>query len=285
MTTSSPRLGFWLAPTRPVAQRSVWIRAIIRPVPLAPSLLALIVAVVFLAALVRSTWGFGDATVGIPLLTLLISLSIASPMLVLISVTLSLLLLRERPSLIDFKVVARLLVGALAGIPLGLYVLTDLPESWARKGLGVLLVGFALWSVVRARAAPSTDAEAKPPLARGDAIALDLGFGVMVGACSAAFDISGPILLIHASARRWTPDQLRMNLQAVFLPLGLLTMTGHAVSGLWTRDVLLLVAWCMPAVLLALVIGGRLRVKLEGKRGVQVLYGLIFALGVLMLAI
>lgn len=248
-------------------------------------LLALVVAVVFLAALVRSTWGFGDAVVGIPLLTLLISLSIASPMLVLISVALSLLLLRERPSLIDFGVVTRLLIGALAGIPLGLYVLTDLPESWARKGLGVLLIGFAIWSVVRARATPNADSESEPSLARGDAIALDLGFGVMVGACSAAFDISGPVLLVHASARRWTPDQLRMNLQAVFLPLGLLTMTGHAISGLWTREVLLLALWCLPAVLLALVIGGRLRAKLEGKRGVRVLYGLIFALGVLMLAV
>ena len=39
-----------------------------------PWLLAL-TAVVFLAALVRATWGFGDAVVGIPLLTLLISLS------------------------------------------------------------------------------------------------------------------------------------------------------------------------------------------------------------------
>ena len=108
---------------------------------------------------------------------------------------------------------------------------------------------------------------------------------VLVGACSAAFDISGPVLLIHATARRWTPDQLRMNLQAVFLPLGLLTMTGHALSGLWTREVLLLAAWCLPAVILALVIGSRLRSKLEGRRGVAVLYGLIFALGVLMLVI
>jgi hypothetical protein len=251
--------------------------------PLAPTLLALVVAVVFLAALVRATWGFGDAVVGLPLLTLLISLSTASPMLVLISVTLSLLLLRERPSLIDFGVISRLLAGALGGIPIGLYVLTELPESWARKGLAVVLIGFAVWSLIRARRAPAeAPATAR---ARSHAVALDLGFGVLVGACSAAFDISGPILLIHASARRWTPDQLRMNLQAVLLPLGLLAMTGHAISGLWTREVLVLAACCLPAVILALVIGERLRAKLEGRWGVTALYGLIFALGVLMLAV
>lgn len=250
--------------------------------PLAPTLLALVVAIVFLAALVRATWGFGDAVVGIPLLTLVISLSTASPMLVLLSVTLSLMLLRERPSLIDFGVVSRLLAGALCGIPIGLYVLTELPESWARKGLAVVLIGFAVWSLIRDRKVSDI---APAPLARGHAIALDLGFGVLVGACSAAFDISGPILLIHASARRWTPDQLRMNLQAVFLPLGLLTLTGHAVSGLWTREVFVLAACCLPAVILALVIGERLRAKLEGRRGEMALHGLILALGVLMLAV
>ncbi|MFV8750036.1 sulfite exporter TauE/SafE family protein [Nannocystaceae bacterium ST9] len=254
--------------------------------PFAPALLAATLAVVFLAALVRTTWGFGDAVVAIPLLSLLVSMQVASPMLVMVSIVLSLLLLRRGMSLLDFGVIARLLLGALAGIPLGLLVLTDLPESLARKGLGGVLLGFAIWSLIRARRAkPALAREPTPPLALAKALPLDLGFGVLVGACSAAFDISGPVLLIHATARRWTPEQLRMNLQAVFLPLGLLTMTGHALSGLWTRDVLLLAAWCLPVVMLARVFGERLRVRLEGQRGVVVLYLLIFALGVLMLAV
>lgn len=254
--------------------------------PFEPTLLAAAIAVVFLAALVRATWGFGDAVVAIPLLTLLIGMQVAAPMLVLISVALSILLLRERPSLVDWRVTARLLLGALAGIPLGLYVLTELPEAWTRRGLGVLLVGFAIGSLIRARRPlPLANAEPEPQLAPAKAIPLDLGFGVLVGACSAAFDISGPVLLVHATARRWTPDQLRMNLQAVFLPLGLLTMTGHAVAGLWTLEVGVLAACCLPAVILALFVGARLRAKLDGPRGVWALYGSIFALGVLMLAL
>ncbi len=251
---------------------------------LAPPLLAATLAIVFVAALIRATWGFGDAVVGVPSLTLLIGMQVAAPTLVLVSVALSLLLLRERPSSIDRRAVIRLLLGALIGIPLGLYVLTEVPELWARRGLGVMLAAFAIGSLIRARR-PTPDAELELAPASAKIRLLDLGFGALAGASNAAFDISGPVLLIHASARKWTPDQLRMNLQAVFLPLALLTMIGHAVSGLWTRDVGLLALCCVPVVILAVVLGGRLRAKLAGPRGVVILYGLILALALLMLAL
>jgi len=256
---------------------------------LAPPLLAATLAIVFVAALIRATWGFGDAVVGVPSLTLLIGMQVAAPTLVLVSVALSLLLLRERPSLIDRRAVIRLLLGALIGIPFGLYVLTEVPELWARRGLGVLLAAFAIVSLIRARRSNrGPDPDPDPELASAPAPAsaktrlLDLGFGALAGASNAAFDISGPVLLVHASARKWTPDQLRMNLQAVFLPLALLTMIGHAVSGLWTREVGLLALCCVPSVIVAVVLGARLRAKLDGQRGVVVLYGLILALAVLM---
>lgn len=253
--------------------------------PFEPLTLALCVAVMFLAAMVRATWGFGDSLVAIPLLSLIVGMTTASPMLMLVSVTLAILMLRERPSLIEWAVIARLLLGALAGIPLGLFVLTDLPEAWAREGLGAVLIVMAIALIVRARLLGRhvPDSASGPARSSTRSSALDLGFGLLVGACSAAFDISGPILLIHASVRRWSPEQLRMNMQAVFLPLGLLTMGGHASAGLWTREVLLLAGCCLPVALLALALGSRLRDRLEGERGTLALHLLIFALGVLML--
>lgn len=253
--------------------------------PLDPLALALCLAVVLLAAFVRATWGFGDAMVAIPLLSLIVSMRTASPMLALVNVTLALLLLRERPGLIEKAVIARLLLGALAGIPLGLYVLTDLPEAWARRGLGTLLIVMAVAMLVHQRR--SKRVAVAPPAPRAPlqglaGVALDLGFGALVGACSAAFDISGPILLLHAGLRGWSPEQLRMNLQAVFLPLGLLTMGGHALAGLWTREVLVLAACCLPIALLALALAARTRERLVGERGTLALHLLILALGLLL---
>lgn len=253
--------------------------------PLDPLALALCLAIVLLAAFVRATWGFGDAMVAIPLLSLIVSMRTASPMLALVNVTLALLLLRERPGLIEKAVIARLLVGALAGIPLGIYVLTDLPEAWARRGLGTLLIVMAIAMLVhhrRSKRVAVAPPSPRAPLQGPAGAALDLGFGALVGACSAAFDISGPILLLHAGLRGWSPEQLRMNLQAVFLPLGLLTMGGHALAGLWTREVLVLAACCLPIALLALALAARTRERLVGERGTLALHLLILALGLLL---
>ena len=47
----------------------------------------LVLAVIFLATLIRSAFGFGEALVAVPLLALLIPVKVAAPVAVLVSVT------------------------------------------------------------------------------------------------------------------------------------------------------------------------------------------------------
>ena len=108
---------------------------------------------------------------------------------------------------------------------------------------------------------------------------LDLAFGLLAGACSAAFDIAGPPMLLYAAARGWSSDELRVNLQAVFLPLSVLTLGGHAAAGLWTREVFMLAGMALPIVVIGLYVGPRLRMRL-GQAGEKIVYVLILSLGV-----
>lgn len=226
-----------------------------------------IMAIIALAVLVRSIWGFGDGMLALPLLTLLIGFDQAAPLMAMLSAVIAVQLLREQPSLVDKAGIVRLIIGALFGVPLGLYLLVGLPVAWAHAGLGVLLTAFASWSLAGRRSM------------RLEGWWLDLAFGMLAGACSAAFDIAGPPMLIYAAARGWSADELRVNLQAVFLPLSALTLGGHAIAGLWTRDVVTLAAIALPIVVLGLWVGPRLRVRL-GQKGEQIVYVLIFALGI-----
>jgi uncharacterized membrane protein YfcA len=159
-------------------------------------------------------------------------------------------------------------LGALLGVPLGLYLLVGLPIAWAHAVLGVLLTAFSIWSLTGRRSF------------RLEGWWLDVGFGVLAGASSAAFDIAGPPMLIYAAARGWSPDELRVNLQAVFLPLSLLTLGGHAIAGLWTREVVTLAAMALPIVVLGLYLGPRLRARLE-QTGEWIVYLLILAFGII----
>lgn len=239
--------------------------------------IALVLAIVCFAVLVRSVWGFGDGMLALPMLTLVIGLNQAAPLMALLSAVISVQLLHEQPQLVDKPGIARLVFGALFGVPLGLYVLIGLPVVWAHAVLGVLLTTFATWSLAWRRRSPSPHADDKPAGLQG--WWLDIGFGVLAGASSAAFDIAGPPMLIYAAARGWSADELRVNLQAVFLPLSLLTLGGHAIAGLWTREVVMLAVMALPIVVLGLYLGPRLRAKIE-RAAEWIVYLLILAFGI-----
>lgn len=229
----------------------------------------LVVGIVAFAVLVRSVWGFGDAMLALPLLAAVIGLDRAAPMMAMLSVVIAIWLLRERPELVERATILRLVIGAVLGAPLGLYLLVGLPTNWAHAALGGLLTGFSLWSL--------TGRKAKGGFAGWW---LDLGFGALAGASSAAFDIAGPPMLIYAAVRGWSADELRVNLQAVFLPLAVLTLAGHGLAGLWNLEILRLAGYALPVVVLGLWLGPRLRERLGRIGGETLVYALILLLGI-----
>jgi uncharacterized membrane protein YfcA len=80
--------------------------------------------VIFLAALVRSTFGFGDAVVALPLLALLLGLTTATPLVALVSFTLALGILLQSWQAVDFRAIGPLVLAAVVTTPLGVLVLT-----------------------------------------------------------------------------------------------------------------------------------------------------------------
>nr|WP_255216083.1 TSUP family transporter [Pseudenhygromyxa sp. WMMC2535] len=296
---------------------------------MAPALILAVLAVIFVAMLLRAVFGFGDAMFAIPLLAALIGLERGAPVLALAGTGLSLLMLRERPALIERGTVLRLLLGGVAGIPLGLYVIVDLPEAWAHRGLGTMLIGFAGLRLARAgrtktprppslitppaassqldppqrsepaepasepsepasepseSPAPSPDSEAPPPPPGLLGWLRDLLFGALTGTTSAAFDIAGPPLLAYSAVRGWSSERLRINFQAFFLPLGVITIAGHGLAGLWTAEVLLLAALAVPVMLLGWWLGPRIRARIGEHAGQRLLLVIIFGLGVFEIA-
>src|SRR5262245_25067845 len=87
--------------------------------------------VMFLAALTRSTFGFGEALVAMPLLALVLDdVRIATALVAISSIFNGLLILFTGPEGTDWRGAWRLIVGCMLGIPLGVYVLIHIPESF-----------------------------------------------------------------------------------------------------------------------------------------------------------
>lgn len=204
------------------------------------------VAIVFAATLVRSSLGFGDALLAMPLLGMLVGFPLATPLMGMVAPTISSLILVSDWRKVDWQINRHLIFATILGIPLGLLLLRYAPGAWVKGILGVLLIVFGLFRLLN----PKT-----PELKRRRFAYL---FGITAGILGAAYNTNGPPVVVYGSLRRWSPERFRATLQGYFFPTGLFILLGQALSGLWNANVLRLYLYCLPLVLVAIWLGGRL---------------------------
>src|SRR5438874_15653 len=94
-----------------------------------------VLAVIFLATLIRSAFGFGEALVGVPLLALLIPVEVAVPLAVLLSVTVGGMIVVQDWRQVHVRSAWWLVLSSFLGIPCGLALLS-LPGAVAAVFLG-----------------------------------------------------------------------------------------------------------------------------------------------------
>lgn len=203
--------------------------------------------VLFISTLTRSTLGFGDALVAMPFLIIVLGLRTAAPLVALVATLISAVILIRNWKIIDFRITWRLILSAACGIPIGLFYLTRVPEFIMQALLGILLIGFSLYNLLR----PSLAFYRIPH-------SLAYGFGFVAGLLGGAYNIVGPLLVMYGHLRRWSPAQFRATLQSCFFPAYGCIVIGHAVTGLLTPQVFTLFGLALPFVILAIVLGNRL---------------------------
>src|SRR3954469_19121873 len=98
-----------------------------------------VLAVIFLATLIRSAFGFGEALVAVPLLALVIPVEVAAPVAVLISVTVAGLVLVRDWREVHAASAWRLILATVFGIPFGLLLLTRVSEPVVKAVLAVII--------------------------------------------------------------------------------------------------------------------------------------------------
>jgi uncharacterized protein len=212
-----------------------------------------VLAVIFLATVIRSAFGFGEALVAVPLLALLIPVEEAVPLATLVSITVAGVIIAQDWHKIHVRSAGWLVISTLAGIPLGLWLLTAVAESVVKAILAVIIVGFSLYCLVS-----RTQYELK-----NDRLAWLFGFGA--GVLGGAYGMNGPPLVIYGSLRHWSPEHFRATLQGYFLPASLLGMCGFWLAGLWTPAVTGYYLWSLPVVLAAIVLGRAINQRLRGR--------------------
>ncbi len=212
-----------------------------------------VVLVVFLATLIRSALGFGEALFAVPLLALLLPLRVAAPLAVLISITIAGIIVIQDWQKIHLRSTGWLMFATLFGIPVGLSLLTSSHQRTAKVALAIVLIAFSAYSLFGS----------KPLELKTDNLAWLLGCGFFAGVLGGAYGMNGPPLAIYGAMRRWSPQHFRATLQGYFLPASIIGMAGYWLAGLWvpavTHYYLISLPAAIPAILLGRLVNRRLR--------------------------
>ena len=222
-----------------------------------------VVTVVFAATLIRSTLGFGEALVAVPLLALRIPVAVAAPLAVLVSVVVAAAIVAQDREHVEFRAARRLVVASVAGIPLGLLLLAKADDHAVKMVLGAIIAVFSLYSL----------SARQPARLAGDHDGWLLACGFVAGILGGAYGMNGPPLVVYGGLRRWPPRQFRATLQGYFLPASVMGAAGYLSIGLWTGVVTRYFLWSLPGVAVAILLGRRLNARMTSGGFFRVVYG------------
>ena len=230
----------------------------------------LVPGILFLATLIRSSLGFGEALVAVPLLALLVPINVAAPVAVMASITVALIVIAQDWHKIYFRSAAQLVLPTILGIPLGLIVLRAGAEPAVKAAMATLIIVFSAYSLLHGKRRELRD----------DKFAWLFGFSA--GVLGGAYGMNGPPLAVYGSLRGWSPQHFRATLQGYFLPASLAGFCGYWLAGLWTPVVSRLYLLSLPLVVVATILGRVINARIGADRFVRYVHVGLIVIGAIL---
>jgi uncharacterized membrane protein YfcA len=203
----------------------------------------LILLITFAAVFTQSVSGFGLALISMPLLTLLVGIQTAAPLVALLAIFLEIILVLYYRNDLDIRAVIPLAISSTVGVPIGVIALKRVDEKITLTILGLVLIGYALYRLLDL---------VLPTLQRER---WSYAFGFVAGILGGAYNTSGPPVIIYGDLRRWKPVEFRGNLQGFFLVNSGTIIIGHVWNGNLTPTIWNHFLVMIPAIVIGLLLG------------------------------
>lgn len=223
----------------------------------------------FVATLVRSTFGFGESLVAVPLFSLFMPIEIAVPLSVFISILVALVVVIQDHRQIHFHSAKWLIIFALLGIPVGIVILTNGNEFWVKICLGALIILYSLYALFGKNSI----------VLEKDSRWWLFACGFLSGVLGGAYGVNGPPLVVYGNMRRWSARHFRATLQAYFLPASFVGVAGYVTRGLIGPTVLKYFLISLPAAIPAIFLGRYFNRRLKDGSFFKYVYWGLTAIG------
>ena len=224
-----------------------------------------------MAGLSRGFSGFGAALIFVPLAAATISPILAAPLLLVIDGIAALGLVPDAWRRANRREVGTMLLGALVGVPLGVFVLTRLDATALRWGVSaaVLVCVVLLASGWRYSGKPVAP--------------LTVAVGGVAGFMAGVAQVGGPPIVAYWLGATLTANIVRANIVLYFALSTVISAVSYTVGGLLTLDVFGLALVVGPVYGAALFVGAHMFHLASEATFRKICYALIAAAGLISL--
>jgi uncharacterized membrane protein YfcA len=174
---------------------------------------------------------------------------------------------------LDWKKLWPFVLGAAFGVPVGVAILTWANPAYVRAGVGVLLVLYSLYALLR---------PAVTPVNAGGA-ALDAAVGFFNGVIGGITGLAGILVTIWCGLRGWSKDAQRTVFQPVAVATFLMSALWIGAKGAITAETVKLFLIGLPALLAGTWLGLRLFGRLNEAAFRRVVLVLLLVSGVVLI--
>ena len=195
-----------------------------------PGYLAL---VIFAAYFVRGMTGFGSALVAVPLLVMVLPLKLVVPVIVLLDYLAALSHGMRHFRQIQWRDLLPMIPSTLLGILIALFLLENVQPGLLTDGLGIFIIGYAVYSLLPLPALNGSRLWAAP-------------LGLLAGLAGTLFATGGPFSVIYLELRKLSKNAFRGTIASLLFIDGGMRLIGFTASGFYHRENLILVLLGLP---------------------------------------
>ena len=199
--------------------------------------------IVLLAAFVRSASGFGYALLATPMLTLVMEAKSVVVLNTILGLFTNIIVLYHMKRYIDFRRAALIGLGAVAGIPLGAYLLSTLDSSVIKLAIAIVVIPFSFILL--------TDHSHR--FQRDTLGCIVAGF--FSGVTGASTGLGGPPVVLFLLNQGMVKERFIGTLAAYFLFRSIVTLGAFSSLGIVTTDILTKAVLLLPALWLGSYLG------------------------------
>ena len=238
------------------------------------ALIAFLLSGALAGGFVNGLSGFGTSMVALSFWLHVAPPMVAVPIAVICSLTGH---LQTFPSIwrsVKFRVAMPFLIGGLAGVPIGVYLLSNISVDLFKRYLGVAIILYCLFMLRRSL----------EPVVRCNLVSADLSVGFIGGILGGLSGLSGLVPSIWSSMKDWDKATKRGIFQTFNFVIAFFTLASQAFAGLITEEVMTLMLIALPGTICGVWLGHRVYKNLPDRRFNQVIYGILICAGLTLIA-